>query len=256
MDLSQPPANELDRQIRLGFGALWNWVLEDSGAHEDFYDSIRDDAWSRPAAGPDGGVVPPNDAIVPESEAPTTPAPDASPQPSGRGVPGTVLAVGGLVVLVLIAGLSGVLLGRGATPPSPAGGAGQTEATSQGPGPSVPAATSPRPAGSPAGPPPQVIIATNEFSLTPVDATFCRDGGTISFLYKLEGIAPNTPFEVTLTGPGANAELTLTASPDTLVEQSYEFPPGGGRWTSTITSIGGNPPPTSGSVASTSVDPC
>jgi hypothetical protein len=106
-------------------------------------------------------------------------------------------------------------------------------------------------------PPQFVLIATNAITFgqaTTFDpAKTCREGGTVTFTWKIVGISPNTPVAAQLTGPGVTSPLTFVASSDVPVTRSFHFPPGGGSWSDTIVTIGGKPPPSSGAHVSTVV---
>jgi hypothetical protein len=72
-------------------------------------------------------------------------------------------------------------------------------------------------------------------------------GGTLQYNWLLVGIAPNTPVVVDFTGRGLPASITFRANSNENVTRSYPVAPGAGQWTDKIISIGGKPPPTSGS---------
>lgn len=166
----------------------------------------------------------------------------------------------GLLGIAILAILALALLGGGlGGSPSPA----PSEPLASGPGSSGGGTGAPAPTGqpsqvagqSPAGPPAAVIIATNAITFgqaTTFDpAATCKNGGTVTFTWKIAGIAANTTVQATLTGPGVESPVSFTASSDVPITKAFAFPPGGGRWSDTITSIGGAAPPPSDSSTST-----
>jgi hypothetical protein len=103
--------------------------------------------------------------------------------------------------------------------------------------------------------PPFVIIAGNEISFGQAagfdPAKVCKSGGTVTFTWKIVGIAPGTPVQVRLVGRGVPSSVTFTANPNGPVAKAYAIPPGGGSWSDDIVSIGGVPPPSSGAHSAT-----
>jgi hypothetical protein len=94
-------------------------------------------------------------------------------------------------------------------------------------------------------PPPgftNVIIAKNVGSII---GNVCQ-GGTLHLSWTLVGIAPATQVVIALNGRGLPPQLTFRASPNEPFGRDFPVS-GAGQWSDTILSIGGKPPPASGS---------
>ena len=115
---------------------------------------------------------------------------------------------------------------------------------------STPATLTGPPADSPGQTSGAVIIAQNELGWD-TTANICQ-GATMHLFVTIDGIPPGTPVNVNLSGPGLPASTSFQANPGQQVEENFPGVSGPGTWTTQITSIGGQPPPTSGSVESSS----
>jgi hypothetical protein len=94
-------------------------------------------------------------------------------------------------------------------------------------------------------PPPgftNVIIAKNVGSII---GNVCQ-GGTLHLSWTLVGIAPATQVVIALNGRGLPPQLTFRANPNEPFGRDFPVS-GAGQWADTILSIGGKPPPASGS---------
>jgi hypothetical protein len=126
---------------------------------------------------------------------------------------------------------------------------GKSHCTSSTTTPSTPTArTSTTPPSTAASPSPagEVIIAHHELGWA--KTTNICNGGTLDLTLTLEGIPPDTPVKLQLTGSGLSPSLTLTLDPGFQITRGFTVPASKGTvsWSSQIVSVDGKPPPSSG----------
>ena len=140
------------------------------------------------------------------------------------------------VAVLIIAAIIGIAVGTsGSSAPSLASHGSATTGGS-----SLKAPTPLTPTGSSGSP--GVIIATNQLSFS---GDVCHGGGTLALVLKIEGIAPGTPVQLTLSGPGVPPTVTLQANPGQQTGETFAIQ-GAGVWGDNIVSIGGRTPPSDG----------
>ncbi|HEX6489681.1 MAG TPA: hypothetical protein VF137_12520 [Candidatus Dormibacteraeota bacterium] len=98
---------------------------------------------------------------------------------------------------------------------------------------------------------PFVIIAFNQLSFGTAQQVgnqdLCKTGGTLYLGVTINGIAPGTPVQIRVSGPGVFQLVEYKANPGQEYTRTFPFPPGGGQWSDNILSIGDRNPPSSGS---------